>query len=50
MCGIAGVVDWSGKAPPRLSELARMLAIIHHRGPDENGVYLDATIGLASAR
>jgi len=27
-----------------------MLAIIHHRGPDENGVYLDTTIGLASAR
>jgi asparagine synthase (glutamine-hydrolysing) len=43
-------VDWSGNAPPRLSELAQMLAIIHHRGPDENGVYLDTTIGLASAR
>lgn len=50
MCGIAGILDWSGNSPPQLGQLVRMLETIRHRGPDETGVYLDGAIGLGSAR
>ena len=50
MCGIVGIVDWRGNSPPVLSQLVGMLGAIQHRGPDESGVYLDATVGLGSAR
>jgi asparagine synthase (glutamine-hydrolysing) len=60
MCGIAGIVrlgrsEGSARAldegePPDLGALRRMAAALHHRGPDEFGVYRDAHAGLAHAR
>jgi len=50
MCGIVGVLDWSGEHPPDVGLLRRMLGIIHHRGPDEFGVYVDRWAGLGCAR
>ena len=50
MCGIAGIVDLSGEAPPSKEALKRMLAALRHRGPDEFGLYLDRRAGLAHAR
>jgi asparagine synthase (glutamine-hydrolysing) len=51
MCGIAGIVDLesTGISPPR-EALVRMAAALHHRGPDEFGIYRDARAGLAHAR
>jgi asparagine synthase (glutamine-hydrolysing) len=51
MCGIAGIVNLkgSGEAPERDS-LLRMASALHHRGPDEFGVYRDRHAGLAHAR
>jgi asparagine synthase (glutamine-hydrolysing) len=49
MCGIAGIVDFSGKKPDE-GLLRRMLGLIRHRGPDAFGVYMDDIVGLASTR
>ena len=51
MCGIAGCFTLAeGDGPPSLEVLTRMAASLHHRGPDEQGVYRDARVGLAHAR
>ena len=50
MCGIIGTADWSGNHPPDVGLLRRMLRIIHHRGPDEYGLYIDNQVGIGCAR
>jgi asparagine synthase (glutamine-hydrolysing) len=50
MCGIIGVLDWSGEHPPNIDLLKRMLGIISHRGPDEFGLYVDRYAGIGCAR
>ncbi len=49
MCGICGIVDFSGRT---LDEglLRRMLGLIRHRGPDAFGIYMDDVAGLGSTR
>jgi asparagine synthase (glutamine-hydrolysing) len=49
MCGIAGVCS-SRTAKIDRQALADMIAMVHHRGPDESGLYLGHSVGLASAR
>jgi len=49
MCGIAGVLDRSG-APVPLTVLRRMSAVIAHRGPDDEGHFVDGPVGLANRR
>jgi asparagine synthase (glutamine-hydrolysing) len=51
MCGIAGCVSLrDGSPPPERDLLVRMAGSLHHRGPDEFGLYRDARAGLAHAR
>ena len=51
MCGIAGCLTLGADAPaPSLPDLLAMLGAIHHRGPDERGVYRDRLVGLRNAR
>lgn len=50
MCGIAGIVNLKEQQPITPNILKRMIAVQQHRGPDENGAYLDDHIGLAHAR
>ncbi len=50
MCGIAGILNLKQPRPITPDELKRMVSIQQHRGPDENGAYLDDHIGLAHAR
>ncbi len=50
MCGIIGTVDWSGRHAPDIDLLKRMLGSIHHRGPDEFGLFVDQTAGIGCAR
>ncbi len=49
MCGIAGIIDFSGNKPDE-GLLRRMLGLIRHRGPDAFGLYMDDIAGLASTR
>lgn len=48
MCGIAGYIDKNNNADPTL--VNKMLTRIHHRGPDECGVYIDNNTGIGSVR
>lgn len=51
MCGIVGKLNLeTGRPPVTAEEMARMLAMIRHRGPDEFGAYVDGQIGLGNAR
>ena len=51
MCGIAGSIALDGDLPPPgLDDLKAMAGALHHRGPDESGVYRSRRAGLAHAR
>jgi asparagine synthase (glutamine-hydrolysing) len=50
MCGIVGVLNLTDGPPVEETTLRRMLGAIRHRGPDEFGIYRDATVGLGNAR
>jgi len=49
MCGIAGIINFRHEED-KYPLLRRMLGLIHHRGPDAFGIYMDKVAGLASAR
>ena len=49
MCGIAGIVR-TDSAPVDRQLVERMSEAIHHRGPDEDGFYFGAGVGLAIRR
>jgi len=47
MCGIAGIL----KPGPESQQLvARMIAAMRHRGPDETGIYVDDHVAMGHAR
>jgi asparagine synthase (glutamine-hydrolysing) len=50
MCGIAGVMAFSGGAPPTMIQLQAMCATIVHRGPDQDGLEVDGNIALGMRR
>src|SRR5271157_137527 len=50
MCGIAGFFGKFHTAVPRPLVLQKMVAALVHRGPDEQGVWLDDWTGLGHAR
>lgn len=45
MCGIAGIV---GSVPP--DSISKMVTAMHHRGPDDSGVFTEDGIALGMAR
>jgi asparagine synthase (glutamine-hydrolysing) len=49
MCGIAGIVRHDGK-PIDEQLLARMCDAIRHRGPDDDGFYVNGSVGLGMRR
>ena len=49
MCGIAGIIDFNSPGPDA-DILHRMIGLMHHRGPDASGIYLNGPAGLAHAR
>ncbi|MBK8977561.1 MAG: asparagine synthase (glutamine-hydrolyzing) [Planctomycetes bacterium] len=50
MCGIAGVFHADGAKPADEALLQRVIATLHHRGPDGRGVRARPGYGLAHAR
>ena len=50
MCGIAGCLALALEADPDQAWLTRALDRIHHRGPDDDGVYTDADVALGFRR
>jgi asparagine synthase (glutamine-hydrolysing) len=49
MCGIAGIVSLTGGSPEQ-ARLARMIATLRHRGPDDCGLFTEGPAALAAAR
>src|SRR3990170_1202697 len=45
MCGICGYLGEGDEAL-----LKKMISVLHHRGPDENGIHTDTQIGLGNTR
>ncbi len=50
MCGIAGYFHLNGPRTPDRDLLARMVAMIRHRGPDEFGAFFDRHCAVGQAR
>ena len=45
MCGIAGI--YTTKGSDTRERIARMVAVLRHRGPDASGIWLDEGSGAA---
>ena len=50
MCGIAGVIELKKDSKPSPEGLRRMASVLTHRGPDEEGFYMNEQVGLAHRR
>ncbi|MCB0117775.1 MAG: asparagine synthetase B, partial [Anaerolineales bacterium] len=50
MCGICGMAASRGGPPISHEVLKKMNDIIAHRGPDEDGFFVNDKVGLASRR
>lgn len=49
MCGIAGLYRFNG-SPVVVQEIENMIDTLRHRGPDDQGVYVDGTYGCGMRR
>jgi asparagine synthase (glutamine-hydrolysing) len=50
MCGITGMVHARGARPVEAERLSAMCQTLCHRGPDDDGFYVDKGVGLAMRR
>jgi asparagine synthase (glutamine-hydrolysing) len=50
MCGIAGMIDLTGKRQPDPATLQSMADALWHRGPDEDGYLIRPGLGFANRR
>src|SRR5437762_1907980 len=50
MCGIAGLYNFLSLAPINKDLLDYMCRVIAHRGPDDQGIYIDGPVGLGMRR
>lgn len=49
MCGISGIINFNQK-PVNENEIRLMMEKMKHRGPDDEGVYIDNNVGLGFVR
>jgi len=49
MCGICGIINFNSK-PAEEKKLLSMMRVMKHRGPDDEGTYIDDNIGLGFVR
>ncbi len=50
MCGICGIYNFGSGQPVEGDMLQRMRDVMRHRGPDEEGLYLEGNLGLGHRR
>lgn len=50
MCGIVGILYKSGSRQAGQKEILPLLACIRHRGPDDEGIYVDGNVALGHTR
>jgi asparagine synthase (glutamine-hydrolysing) len=50
MCGICGIFNFGTRAPADPAALKRATDAMVHRGPDDEGFYLDGELGLGNRR
>lgn len=50
MCGIAGKLYFKQNKNISKEEIESMINAIHHRGPDDNGIFIDKNIALGHCR
>jgi asparagine synthase (glutamine-hydrolysing) len=50
MCGLTGIYNFRSRAPADRATVERMTRILLHRGPDDEGFYFDAALGLGHRR
>jgi asparagine synthase (glutamine-hydrolysing) len=50
MCGICGQFNFGTGAPVARRDIVRMAGTIAHRGPDDEGFYIDGSLGLGFRR
>jgi asparagine synthase (glutamine-hydrolysing) len=50
MCGIAGRYNYNSGAPVDAAIIARMTALLEHRGPDSCGQFVDGSVGFGHRR
>jgi len=50
MCGLVGIFDSRETRPIDQALLSRMNDALHHRGPDEGGLHVEAGVGLGHRR
>jgi asparagine synthase (glutamine-hydrolysing) len=48
MCGVCGIIDFKGAVVEE--QLRKMMKKMHHRGPDDDGIFLKYNIGLGFVR
>lgn len=49
MCGICGIINFDGK-PVEESIIKKMMVKIKHRGPDDEGIFINDNIGFGFVR
>ena len=50
MCGIAGILEFGREARANAGALREMCSVISHRGPDDEGSYMDGEVGIGMRR
>ncbi len=50
MCGIAGKLNLQSDEPVTFDTIVKMCRALRHRGPDDEGVYLDGNFGMGMRR
>src|SRR5262245_34880442 len=50
MCGIAGIFHSDFGTPADPAQLQRMVAVLRHRGPDDEGLYVNGAVALGARR
>ncbi|MFH0809866.1 MAG: asparagine synthase (glutamine-hydrolyzing) [Pseudomonadota bacterium] len=50
MCGLAGILDLRRREEVRPEWLRTMCSLLAHRGPDDQGIYVDGNLGLGHRR
>ncbi|NQU46184.1 MAG: asparagine synthase (glutamine-hydrolyzing) [Chlorobium sp.] len=50
MCGICGIVSRGNRYRPKTSLLEKMCRLLAHRGPDDEGTFVDGPVGLGARR